>query len=132
MASLRNERRIATSADAVWNVIRRPESIPEWFPGIVACRVEGNLRTITTAIGLEMPEEILACDDSLRRFAYRILAPMYKFHLGTIDVIDLGPDDSLCVYSTTAEPDSLALVISGATVEALAQIERLALQTARE
>ncbi|HUX03600.1 MAG TPA: SRPBCC family protein [Acidimicrobiales bacterium] len=132
MASLRNERRIAAPADVVWNVVRRPESIPDWFPGIVSCHVEGNRRTITTAIGLEMPEEILACDDSLRHFAYRILAPVYKFHLGTIDVIDLGPRDSLCIYSTTAEPDALALVISGATVDALREIERIVLQAAKE
>ena len=131
MASLRNERRIGAHADTVWNVVRRPESIPEWFPGIVSCRVEGTQRTITTAAGLEIPEEILASDDSLRRFAYRIVAPAYRFHLGTIDVIDLGPHDSLCIYSTTAEPDFLALVISGATVDALGQIERLALQASR-
>ena len=126
MASLRHERRIAADADTVWEVVRRPESIPQWFPGVVSCTVEGNLRVITTATGLEIPEEILSVDDTLRHFAYRITAPPYTFHLGVIDVIEIATNDSLCVYSTTALPDTLALLIAGGTVGALDQIQRLA------
>ncbi len=116
----------------VWGVITRPESIPDWFPGITSCTVEGNIRVITTASGLEMPEEILTNDPLLRRFAYRITAPMYKFHLGVIDVIAIGENDSLCVYSTTAEPDVLALIIAGGTRDALLQIKRLSENGVRE
>ena len=94
MASLRHEIRIAASADAVWEVVRRPESIPDWFPGVESCTVDGNVRVITTAIGIEMPEEILTIDPLLRRFAYRVTAPIYRFHLGVIDVIALGERDS--------------------------------------
>jgi hypothetical protein len=130
VASLRHERRIAASADKVWDVVRRPESIPEWFPGIVSCTVEGNLRVITTAIGLEIPEEILAIDDTLRHFAYRITAAPYSFHLGVIDVFAIAANDSLCVYSTTALPDTLALLIAGGTVGALDEIQRRAESTA--
>ncbi len=132
MASLRHEIRVSTPADVVWGVITRPESIPDWFPGITSCTVEGNIRVITTASGLEMPEEILTNDPLLRRFAYRITAPMYKFHLGVIDVIAIGENDSLCVYSTTAEPDVLALIIAGGTRDALLQIKRLSENGVRE
>jgi hypothetical protein len=131
MASLRHERRIAVNADVVWSVITRPESIVEWFPGVVSCVVEGNVRTITLATGLEMPEEILVNDPLQRRFAYRITSPLYRFHFATIDVIALGEEDSLCVYSTSAEPDTLALLIAGGTVGALEQIERIAVERAR-
>lgn len=126
MASLRHELRIAASADAVWDIIKDPESIPDWFPGVESCTVEGTTRVLTTMNGMEIPEKILAVDQILRRFAYRITAPLYTFHLGTIDVIALGVNDTLCVYSTTAEPDALALIIAGATVEALAEIKRRA------
>ena len=126
MASLRYERRISAPADDVWDIIRRPESIPDWFPGIVSCTVEGSIRTIKTASGIEMPEEIMTIDPLLRRFAYRMTAPVYKFHLGVIDVIELAPGDSLCVYSTTAEPDTLALIIAGGTIGALDEIQRQA------
>jgi hypothetical protein len=127
MATVRYERRIAAPADTVWNVVKDPASIPQWFPGIVGCEVDGNIRTIHLANGISMPEEIIASDSILRRFAYRITSPLYSSHLGTIDVIEIGERDSLCVYSTTAEPDVLALVIGGGSYGALAEIERLAL-----
>ena len=126
MASLRHERRIAATADVVWDIVRRPESIPAWFPGIVSCTVEGNVRVIRTATGMEIPEKILTIDSTIRRFAYRITAAPYTFHLGVIDVIEIGQFDSLCVYSTTAEPDTLALLIAGGTLGALDEIARLA------
>jgi ligand-binding SRPBCC domain-containing protein len=126
MASLRYERRIAAPADVVWDVVTRPESIPEWFPGVASCTVEGNVRVITLVTGIEMPEEILVNDALLRRFVYRITAPVYRFHLASIDVIELGENDSLCVYATTAEPDTLALIVGGGTNGALSEIQRIA------
>lgn len=126
VASLRHERRMAATADVVWDIVRRPESIPEWFPGIISCTVEGDVRVITTATGMQIPEKIMTIDSKLRRFAYRITAPLYTFHLGVIDVIEIGQFDSLCVYSTTAEPDTLALLIAGGTIRALDEIQRLA------
>lgn len=126
VASLRHERRIAATANVVWDIVRRPESIPTWFPGIVSCTVDGDLRVITTATGMEIPEKIMTIDSTIRRFAYRITAPLYTFHLGVIDVIEIGQFDALCVYSTTAEPDTLALLIAGGTIGALEEIQRLA------
>ncbi len=126
MATIRYERRIKASPDTVWGVVRKPASIPEWFPGITSCDMEGTLRTIHLANGLSMPENIIVSDDIARRFAYSIVSPLYRSHLGTIDVIEIGPQDSLCVYSTTAEPDVLALVIGGGTYAALDEIQRIA------
>lgn len=126
MASLRYEVRIAAPASVVWKIIEVPASIPKWFPGIIAADVEGSIRTITLATGLVIPEEILAVDALQRRFAYRILAPQYRSHLGTIDVIELDERDTLCVYATTAEPDALALIIGGASLGALDSIKRIA------
>ncbi len=132
MATVRYERRISADPDTVWSVFCEPDSIPEWFPGVVSCTVEGNIRTITLGTGLSMPEEILTVDPLLRRFQYKVTSPLYHFHLGTIDVIALGPLDSLCVYSTTAVPDALALITGGATDGALDEIKRMAEDKMRE
>jgi hypothetical protein len=123
---VRYERRIAASADTVWNIVRDPRSIPQWFPGITSCDVEGKLRTIHLANGMSIPEEIIVSDDIIRRFAYKVVSPLYKMHLGTIDVHEIGPNDTLCVYSTTAEPDVWALVIGGGSYSALDEIQRIA------
>jgi ligand-binding SRPBCC domain-containing protein len=132
VATVRYERRISADPDTVWSVFCEPDSIPEWFPGVVSCTVEGNIRTITLGTGLSMPEEILTVDPLLRRFQYKVTSPLYHFHLGTIDVIALGPLDSLCVYSTTAVPDALALITGGATDGALDEIKRMAEDKMRE
>jgi hypothetical protein len=128
VATVRYERRIAASSDLVWSIIERPESIVEWFPGVVDAVVEGSKRTITLRTGAELPEEILTIDPLIRRFQYRISSPMYRFHLGTIDVIALSDDECLCIYSTTAVPDVMALVVGGGTYAALGEIERIAQQ----
>lgn len=77
VASLRHELRINANVETVWDVVRHPESIPQWFPGIVSCTVDGSTRVIKTAIGLEMPEEIMIIDPLIHRFAYRITSPIY-------------------------------------------------------
>ena len=70
-----------------------------------------------------MPEEILVNDDVQRRFQYRITAPMFTHHRGTIDVIDLGDDTCLVVYSTDADPRTMALIIGGGTAGALDELK---------
>ncbi len=128
MATVRFERRIAAPVDTVWSIFCDPASIVTWFPGVTAANVNGNERVITLRSGIQMPEEILTVDPLIHRFQYRITSPLYRMHLGTIDAIGLDTDDTLCVYSTTAEPHVMALVIGGGTYGALKEIERLALE----
>ena len=68
--------------------------------------------------------EILVCDNTQRRFQYRLLLPIFKHHRGTIDVIDLGDQTCLVVYSTEADPRAMALVIGGGTAGALRELKR--------
>ena len=124
--SVRRHVRINRSADDVWALIGDPARLPEWFPGIVACTVDGTSRVITTGTGLPMPEEILVRDDDMqRRFQYRITAPIVRHHRGTIDVIDLDDGSCLVVYATDADPRTMALTIGGGTAGALDELRRL-------
>ena len=124
MATLRREIRIHRSADEVWTVAGRPELLHLWFPGIVGCTVDGNVRTITTGTGATMAEDIVTNDALQHRFQYRISAPMFRSHLATLDVIDIGDGTCMAVYSTDAEPAVMALVIGGATFDALIELKR--------
>jgi hypothetical protein len=123
MGTLRRQVRIRRSADDVWAVIGDPASMAEWFPGVTGCTVEGNVRVITTAAGLPVPEELLVVDDLQRRLQYRVTAPIVSSHLGTLDVIDLEDGTCLVVSSTNAEPATLALVFGGATGNALGHLK---------
>ena len=124
LGSIRHEIRIARRADDVWALVGEPTRLAEWFPGIVASIVDGSSRLITTGAGIPMPEEILVNDPVQRRFQYQITAPMFRFHRGTIDVIDLGDETSLVVYSTDADPRAMALTIGGGTAGALDELQR--------
>jgi uncharacterized protein YndB with AHSA1/START domain len=117
--------RIACPPAAVWDRIGDPARIAEWFPGIVSATVEGTTRVIVTGSGIPMPEEIVTHDPLQRRFQYRITAPMFREHLSTLDVLDLGDGTSLVVYAADAVPATLALVIAGAAGNALEHLRTL-------
>ncbi len=125
LGSVRHEIRIRRPADVVWELAGDPARLQEWFPGVVSTVVDGTSRIITTGSGLPMPEEILVRDPIQRRFQYRVTAPMFTFHRGTIDVIDLGDDTSLVVYATDADPRTMALTIGGGAGGALDELRRL-------
>ena len=72
-----------------------------------------------------MPEEILVNDQVHHRLQYRITAPVFRHHRGTIDGIDLGDGSCLVVYSTDADPRTMALTIAGGTAGALDELKRL-------
>jgi Polyketide cyclase / dehydrase and lipid transport. len=124
MASVRRQLIFNHTADDVWAVIGDPTTIHHWFPGVADATVDGTTRVITTVTGLPMPEEIITNDPIQRRFQYRLTTPIVQHHLGTIDVFDLGDGRSLVSYATDAEPDALALMIGGATGNALHELRR--------
>jgi uncharacterized protein YndB with AHSA1/START domain len=124
LGTIRQEIRIQRPPDDVWSLASAADRLHEWFPGIVDCKVDGTTRVITTGAGIPMPEEILVNDGAQRRFQYRITAPLFVHHRGTIDVIDLGDETSLVVYSTEADPRAMALMIGAATRDALAELKR--------
>ncbi len=124
MASVRRQVIINRTADDVYAVIGDPVTIADWFPGMVNATVDGTTRIITTESGLPMAEEIVTNDAIQRRFQYRLAPGFIQDHLGTIDVFDLGDGRSLVAYSTDCEPAALALMIGGATGNALKELKR--------
>ena len=124
-ASVRRQVGIARSPAEVWALVGDPARIQEWFPGIVSSTVEGTTRVVVTGSGLQMPEQIVTNDPVQRRFQYRITAPMFREHLSTLDVLDVGDGTSLVVYAADADPSTLALVIAGAAGNALEHLRDL-------
>jgi uncharacterized protein YndB with AHSA1/START domain len=128
---VRREVRIKRPADEIWAIVGDPTRVQEWFTGIDSSTVDGQTRVVTTGSGLPMPEEIVTNDSILRRFQYRITTPMFKEHLSTIDVIDLGDGTSLVIYAADADPGTMALIIAGAAGSALLELrDRLEAQEA--
>ena len=47
-------------------------------------------------------------------------------------MIEIAPNDTLCIYSTTAEPEVLALLIGAGTQGALEKIKEIAEQKVKK
>jgi hypothetical protein len=109
----------------VWNVIGDPARLADWFPGVTSTTVDGTTRIVTTGAGLPIPEEIVTNDRLQRRFQYRITGPMFREHLSTLDVLDVGDGTSLVVYAADASPAPMALVIAGAAGNALEHLRSM-------
>lgn len=124
LGSIRHHVRIDRPADDVWTLAGDPARLAEWFPGVTACVVDGTTRTITVGTGTELPEELLVVDPVQRRLQYRITAPVFTYHRGTIDVLDLGDGTSVVSYATDADPRTMALTIGGGTAGALDELKR--------
>lgn len=124
MGSVRRHVRIHRSADEVWGIIGDPTTMADWFPGVVECTVVDDLRTITTATGLVVPERLVLVDPVQRRLQYGVEVPLLHEHLGTWDVIDLDDGSCLVIAATNADPAALALVFAGATGHALEALRR--------
>lgn len=123
MASVRHEIIIEADVEDVWAVAGEPSVLHHWWPGITDCVVEGSSRTITLAMGMPMPEEIVTNDPVIHRFQYQITSPVFTYHRGTLDAFDLGGHRTLVSYATDAVPNVMALVIGGASIAALASLK---------
>ena len=101
MGSMRNEIRIARSAEDVWKVVSDGGALAAWAPPVERSSTSGNVRHVDFAGGYSLEEEIVTSDDELRRFQYRIVeGPVSSQieHLATVDVIEDG-DSALVIYS---------------------------------
>lgn len=120
MASLRTHARIARPADDVWNAVSDAGGISTWFPSIAQSSASGSTRSCTLAGGVQLEEDIVNVDGSLRRFQYRITQGIpVEHHLGTVDVLEDGAGQSLVVYSTEVTPDALADLMGPSIEEGL-------------
>jgi uncharacterized protein YndB with AHSA1/START domain len=124
LGSVRHHTLIHRDAASVWRLAGDPTRLHEWFPGVTSCSVDGNTRVIVLGSGVPMPEEILVHDNVQRRFQYKITAPLFKYHRGTIDIVDLEDGTCLAVYTTEADPRVMALTIAGGTAGALDELKR--------
>jgi len=122
---VRREAVIAADPDAVWAIVAAAERQAEWFPGMVTSTVKDDVRTVVAASGAIFLEEILAIDDDIRCFEYRITGPLHlDHHRGRITVQD-DPGGTRVVYEQELEPKALAYVLDGALGDALVGLRDL-------
>jgi hypothetical protein len=126
MVSRRSHRRIEVPADRAWALLSDSALVPTWFQSIKGCVVTGDRRVCRLAGGATVTEQILTCDDELRRFQYSIAEGIpVDTHRATIDVIALDEGVCVVVYSTDVTPDRFGAPMGDAVEEALDAVKAL-------
>jgi uncharacterized protein YndB with AHSA1/START domain len=132
MVQLRNSIAIDATADAVWKVLGDLEATTEWLPGTVAARMDGQIRTCTTAEGLDIREEITDYSPERRSYRFKHLAlPMPVANSGGTFIIEYGGNGaSRFVLETSfealdsAQEEQIAQMMDGALQQALESLKR--------
>ena len=125
MASVRREIHIECTPEQAWELVGDPGRLHEWFP-INDCKVEGSKRWIYLASGGVFEEDIITQDNVNHRFEYSIVNnPIWKDHLGSVDVVSDGHGHCVVVYGTRGKPDVLALVTVGAADAGLRNAKKI-------
>ncbi len=108
MADGRAQVSIERSPDEVWKLVREFGGLETWMPGVDACVVDGDVRTIAT-MGIEVKEQLRGLDDAARRISYSVVeSPMgnLESHLATITVEPEG-DGTHVTWAVEVVPDDL-------------------------
>ncbi len=128
MADGKAEVSIDRSPDEVWKLVREFGGLETWMPGIEACVVDGDVRTIKT-MGIEIKEQLRSLDDAGRSISYSVVeSPMgnLESHLATISVEPEGTGSHLTWTVDVRPDDLLALflpIYEGSVVELKKKIE---------
>jgi carbon monoxide dehydrogenase subunit G len=124
MATVRRSVHVAVDPDVAWAALRDVGAVHTRLArGFVTdCRLEGDVRQVTFANGMTLPERIVAVDDETRRVVWTIPQAPYDHHNGSAQVI---PADGGTRVEWIADllPDSLAPGYADAMERGLAAIK---------
>jgi uncharacterized protein YndB with AHSA1/START domain len=133
MRSITNTIDIKASPDDVWTVLADMPATRSWLPGVVAARLDGDVRICQMADGQEIHERISDISANRRTYRFehlRVPLPVQRSG-GTFTVTaGPGPDTAIVTLTTTFEPldptgaDELSDMIHGAFQRSLESLRR--------
>lgn len=126
MPSIHKEISLATSADAVWDVVRDVGAVHTRFaPGFVVDTVmEGpHERTVTFANGFVAREVIVDVDEARRRLAYSVRSERLAHHNASFQVLADGAGSRL-VWIADVLPAEAAVTVGAMMEDGIAAAKR--------
>ena len=133
MPTINNTIDIKATPDEVWAVLADMPATRQWLPGVVAARMDGNVRICEMADGQQVHEKISDISAEQRSFRFehvRVPLPVQRSS-GTFTVIaGSDPHTATVTVSTTFEPldptgvDQLSGIVHGAFQQSLESLRR--------
>ena len=137
MPSIRREVVVDASIETAWTRLRDVGGVHTLFaPVLTASRLDGDVRTVVFANGMELREQILDVDETHHRVAYAVLeSPMLAYHHASMQLDMAGPGRCLFVWITDALPaaaiDAIAPLIEQGTAAFKRNVEEGSTQPSR-
>jgi hypothetical protein len=126
MTTIIKQIELTASADAVWAIVREVGAADKAFPGVLtACRLCGDVRTVTFANGQVVRERIVAIDETRRRVAYAVIEGRFSHHSASMQVEPTSDESCRMTWVSDFLPDDAA-----AAVAPLVELGAAALQRA--
>jgi hypothetical protein len=127
LACVCQEATIDAPATEVWAMVGDPALLSEWIPAVVACRREGDVRTlqIDGDGGGEVVERILRHSDADRMYEYELISGAIPVSLYRSLISVDGSDPSLVTW--TAWVSAIAPERSAALAQAIVESYKAAL-----
>lgn len=110
MTTVRVSFPVPVSPDEVWDVFRDVGAVhTRLAPGfVVDTVVDGDVRHVTFANGVEVTERIVTVDDTGRRLVYAIEGGAASHHNASFEVVATPDGGSTVVWTTDVLPDAVA------------------------
>ncbi|HEV8555598.1 MAG TPA: SRPBCC family protein [Actinophytocola sp.] len=131
MPTITNTIEINAGAEDVWAVLADLPATRHWLPGVVAARMDGDLRVCTMADGQEIHERITGRTGRSLRFEHVRVALPVRHSAGTFTVTPSpGAHAATVTLETTFEPldpagaGELTAMIRGAFQQSLESLRR--------
>ncbi len=100
--------------ETAWAALRDPGTAHKAFPGVLtACRLDGDVRTVTFAGGLVVRELIVDVDDARRRIAYAAIEGRFRHHHASMQVVARGDSRSSLVWVSDFLPNEHEALVRG-------------------
>jgi carbon monoxide dehydrogenase subunit G len=125
MASIRREIRVGVAPERAWDALRDVGRIDERLVrGFVThCRLEGDMRVVTFANGMQVRERIVDVDDHARRVAWSVQGAPFEHHNASVQALADGADTRL-VWIADLLPSALADSIAPLIEQGLAAMKQ--------
>ena len=114
MASVIKAIELSVPADAAWAMLRDVGAADKAFPGVLtASRLEGGVRVVNFANGMEVRERIVNIDDAGRRVAYGVIEGRFSHHHASMQILAEGENQSRFVWISDFLPEEAEPLVRG-------------------
>jgi hypothetical protein len=113
MPCIRRDVMVEVGIEEAWDALRRVGDARELFTPVLAdSRLDGDVRSVRFASGMEARERILDVDETHRRVAYAVIDSPLAYHHASMHLETAGPGRCQFVWLTDFLPAEAAEMLT--------------------